>query len=128
MANMNTTFVLLNLLYLLLITESISLEALPSNSIAVNANVRCIEIERVALQKFRKGLKDPFNRLSSWVSQDCCNWEGIGCSNQTSNVVKLDLGSSNLWGFEGGSQYTTNQPNYLSGKLDPSFNNLKYLS
>ena len=55
MANMNTTFVLLlNLLYLLLITESISLEAVPSNSIAVNANVRCIKIERVALQKFRK--------------------------------------------------------------------------
>ena len=92
MANMNTTFVLLNLLYLLLITESISLEALPSNSIAVNANVRCIEIERVALQKFSQ----TSNRLSSWVGQDCCNWEGIGCSNQTSNVVKLDLGSSNL--------------------------------
>ena len=55
MASMNTTFVLLlNLLYLLLITESISLEAVPSNSIAVNANVRCIEIEREALQKFRK--------------------------------------------------------------------------
>ncbi|XP_030963591.1 receptor-like protein EIX1 [Quercus lobata] len=129
MANMNTTFVLLlNLLYLLLITESISLEAVPSNSIAVNANVRCIEIERVALQKFRKGLKDPFNRLSSWVGQDCCNWEGIGCSNQTSNVVKLDLGSSNLCDFEGGSQYTPDQPNCLSGKLDPSLQNLKYLS
>ncbi|XP_075646913.1 receptor-like protein EIX2 [Castanea sativa] len=129
MANMNTTFVLLlNLLFLLLITESISLDAVPSNSIAVNANVRCIEIERVALQKFRKGLKDPFNRLSSWVGQDCCNWEGIGCSNQTSNVVKLDLGSSNLCGFEGGSQYTPDQPNCLSGKLDPSLHNLKYLS
>ncbi|XP_050281642.1 receptor-like protein EIX2 [Quercus robur] len=129
MANMNTTFVLLlNLLYLLLITESISLDAVPSNSIAVNANVRCIEIEREALQKFRKGLKDPFNRLSSWVGQDCCNWEGIGCSNQTSNVVKLDLGSSNLCGFEGGSQYTPDQPNCLSGKLDPSLHNLKYLS
>ncbi|XP_030963139.1 receptor-like protein EIX1 [Quercus lobata] len=128
MANMNTTFVLLNLLYLLLITESISLEAVPSNSIAANANVRCIEIERVALQKFRKGLKDPFNRLSSWVGQDCCNWEGIGCSNQTSNVVKIDLGSSNLCGFEGGSQYTPDQHNCLSGKLDPSLHNLKYLS
>ncbi|KAK7825654.1 receptor-like protein eix2 [Quercus suber] len=129
MANMNTTFVLLlNLLYLLLITESISLEAVPSNSIAVNANVSCIEIERVALQKFRKCLKDPFNRLSSWVGQDCCNWEGIGCSNQTSNVVKLDLGSSNLCGFEGGSQYTPDQPSCLSGKLDPSLQNLKYLS
>ncbi|KAM3685817.1 hypothetical protein ACJW31_11G147800 [Castanea mollissima] len=129
MANMNTTFVLLlNLIFLLLITESISLDAVPSNSIAVNANVRCIEIERVALQKFRKGLKDPFNRLSFWVGQDCCNWEGIGCSNQTSNVVKLDLGSSNLCGSEGGSQYTPDQPICLSGKLDPSLHNLKYLS
>ncbi|KAK7821539.1 receptor-like protein eix2 [Quercus suber] len=88
---MNTTFVLLlNLLYLLLIIESISLGAVPSNSIAVNASVRFIEIERVALQKFRKGLKDPFNRLSSWVGQDCCK-EGIDCNNQTSNVLKLDL-------------------------------------
>ncbi|XP_065033426.1 uncharacterized protein LOC135665700 isoform X2 [Musa acuminata AAA Group] len=51
----------------------------------------CIPAERSALLGFKRGLKDPTNRLSSWVGKDCCKWEGVTCSNHTGHVVKLDL-------------------------------------
>ncbi|XVF85236.1 hypothetical protein PTKIN_Ptkin17bG0101500 [Pterospermum kingtungense] len=51
----------------------------------------CIEAERRALLKLKEDLIDPFDRLSSWIGEDCCNWTHVGCSNQTGNVVMLDL-------------------------------------
>ncbi|XP_065034688.1 receptor-like protein EIX2 isoform X2 [Musa acuminata AAA Group] len=51
----------------------------------------CIPAERSALLEFKRGLEDPTNRLSSWVNEDCCKWEGVTCSNHTGHVVKLDL-------------------------------------
>ncbi|KAF9619557.1 hypothetical protein IFM89_007384 [Coptis chinensis] len=55
-------------------------------------SLHCHENERQALLDFRQGvIADPFNRLSSWVGQDCCKWQGVGCNNKTGNVVKLDL-------------------------------------
>ncbi|CAL9137574.1 unnamed protein product, partial [Musa acuminata var. zebrina] len=47
--------------------------------------------ERKALIDFKRGLHDPSNRLSSWVGEDCCAWEGVGCSNISGHVIKLDL-------------------------------------
>ncbi|KAF3962974.1 hypothetical protein CMV_012576 [Castanea mollissima] len=43
--------------------------------------------------KFEEGLEDPSRSLSSWVGEDCCKWWGVGCSNQTGNIIKLDLKS-----------------------------------
>jgi hypothetical protein len=91
MASMKTTFLRFSLIFLLLLTEFISLEAIWSNSSVGNATVGCIEMEREALLKFKEGLKDPSRRLSSWVGEDCCKWLGVGCSNRTGNVIKLDL-------------------------------------
>ncbi|XXG85209.1 hypothetical protein AAC387_Pa11g0333 [Persea americana] len=51
----------------------------------------CLERERQALIYFKQGLKDPSNRLSSWVGDDCCRWAGIHCSNKTGHVVQLTL-------------------------------------
>jgi hypothetical protein len=59
---------------------------------------RCIAHERSALLTFRAGLSDPANRLSSWEGDNCCEWQGVQCSNTTSHVVKLDLSGSSLVG------------------------------
>ncbi|KAE9449522.1 hypothetical protein C3L33_18576, partial [Rhododendron williamsianum] len=65
--------------------------------------IRCIERERQALLKFKEALLDDEARLSSWGStKDCCEWEGVQCSNHnttTSHVTMLGvhfLGVSNL--------------------------------
>ncbi|MBA0754451.1 hypothetical protein Gogos_021311 [Gossypium gossypioides] len=90
-------------------------------------NVVCIERERKALLKFRKGLKDPSGWLSSWVGKDCCNWTGINCSNTTGNIFKLDLKTIDVCSSFGQSEALNNQT-CLSGMLNPSLLNLKYLS
>nr|XP_023898927.1 receptor-like protein EIX1 isoform X2 [Quercus suber] len=60
-----------------------------------DGNMWCIERERQALLEFKKGLIDDKNRLSSWgteyAKKNCCNWEGVQCSNQTGHILQLDL-------------------------------------
>ena len=67
-------------------------------------SVMCIERERQALLEFKKGLVDHHGRLSSWGSEDekknCCNWEGVHCSNQTGRVLELHLNAYQIDGFQ----------------------------
>ncbi|KAL7161055.1 hypothetical protein ACSBR2_041662 [Camellia fascicularis] len=86
----NTCFQLLFLI-LPLFFMFVSLEASRFSSNSSNANPSCIDIDRKALVEFEKGLTDPSCLLSSWVGNDCCTWVDLGCSNQTGNVVSLDL-------------------------------------
>lgn len=65
--------------------------------------VGCRDKEKQALLKFKQGLQDNSNILSSWESQkDCCEWRGIICNNKTGLlsrlifIVVLSLWS-NLW-------------------------------
>nr|XP_023899790.1 receptor-like protein EIX2 [Quercus suber] len=126
MASMKTTF-LLALIFLLLQTEFISLEAIWSNSSAGNSTVGCIDMEREALLKFKEGLEDPSRTLSSWVGEDCCNWLGVGCSNRTGNIIKLDLNGQHLCDQMSGN--TSTECWYpLIGVLSPSLLELKYLN
>ncbi|KAE9604912.1 hypothetical protein Lal_00036930 [Lupinus albus] len=77
-----------------------------------NSSKPCIQREREALINFKSTFHDPYNMLSSWKGNHCCQWEGIACDNVTSHVVKLDL-----------SEY------YLEAQnLDPSLLQLEYLS
>ncbi|KAF3432091.1 hypothetical protein FNV43_RR26830 [Rhamnella rubrinervis] len=71
--------------------------ALLSEGGKTTGEVQCIESERQALLKFKHGLEDYDNTLSSWPSsdKDCCKWRGIKCHNRTNHVIVLHLGSSN---------------------------------
>ncbi|KAL4594970.1 hypothetical protein ACB092_12G057600 [Castanea dentata] len=63
-------------------------------------NIRCLEGERQALLEFKKGLVDDSGSLSSWGrKKNCCDWEGIHCSNQASHVLELKLAYYGLQGM-----------------------------
>ena len=126
MASLKTTFLLLSFHFPLLSTKFISLEAILSNSSAGNTPVGCIEMERQALLKFKEGLKDPSNGLSSWVGQDCCTWLGVGCNNQTGHDIKLDLKRQFVCNQLAGSEFRKKLT--LGGELSPSLLDLKYLN
>ncbi|KAE8077810.1 hypothetical protein FH972_016336 [Carpinus fangiana] len=85
-----------------------------------NSEVRCIEEERQALLKFKRGLGDYGGLLSSWGSQeeDCCNWKGIKCSNRTDHVVKLDLRGD----------HSSEDPKFLYADRIPSLLGLQHLT
>ncbi|XLU55197.1 hypothetical protein S245_049845, partial [Arachis hypogaea] len=58
----------------------------------------CIESERQALLSLKRGFNvthDDDDWLSSWgdgeQQQECCNWEGVKCSNVTGHVLMLHL-------------------------------------
>ncbi|XP_027177096.1 receptor-like protein EIX1 [Coffea eugenioides] len=87
-----------------------------------HSNVTCIESERRALLQLKHGLKDELNRLSSWIGEGCCSWEGVGCHKTTGSVLKLDL-----HGIMYDDYHCTN---CLGGQLSPSLvnlTNLRYL-
>ncbi|CAL9007152.1 unnamed protein product [Prunus brigantina] len=67
-----------------------------------NPCIGCSEREMQALLAFKQGLVDDDNRLLSWgrevQNKDCCQWDGVYCSNHTGHVVKLDLGNQSLQG------------------------------
>ncbi|XP_022922493.1 LRR receptor-like serine/threonine-protein kinase FLS2 isoform X1 [Cucurbita moschata] len=82
------------------------------------SEVLCIESEREALLRFKKGLVDPLNRLSSWdVKQDCCKWVGISCDNSTGYVKELILANNEFL-----------EAYQLKGNVSDSILNLKHLT
>ncbi|XWS59120.1 hypothetical protein CRYUN_Cryun08bG0094800 [Craigia yunnanensis] len=85
-----------------------------------NVIITCKESERQALLDFKQGLaavNESDTSISSWGSEDdngdCCTWIGVGCSDSTGHVVKLDL-----LGLIGN----------VTGTISPSLLELRYLS
>ncbi|XP_038977319.1 receptor-like protein EIX1 [Phoenix dactylifera] len=75
---------------------------------------------------FKEGLKDPANRLSSWVGEDCCRWEGVACDNRTGHIIKLDLQNPHQFSVTGDLLLYNKWS--LGGELRPSLLGLKHLN
>ncbi|XP_021984739.1 receptor-like protein EIX1 [Helianthus annuus] len=56
----------------------------------------CFEHERLALLKFKHSVRDTHDMLSSWVGNDCCQWERVMCDGVTGHVERLHLRASLL--------------------------------
>ncbi|KAL9277189.1 hypothetical protein ACSQ67_025261 [Phaseolus vulgaris] len=72
----------------------------------------CIPKEREALLQFKAAIVDRYNMLSSWTTPDCCQWEGIRCSNLTAHVLGLHL---------------PGEFRYMSGEIQKSLMELRQL-
>ncbi|XP_027184270.1 receptor-like protein EIX2 [Coffea eugenioides] len=123
------TFSSLLLLFLFLFSSIPVTSQFPfgSNKQAHNySNVSCVENERQALLQFKHGLIDESNRLSSWIGEECCSWEGISCHKTTGSVLKLDLRNTVPFDDSDDDYFK----NCLGGQLSPSLvnlTNLRYL-
>lgn len=102
--------------FFLLLSEIVCISSFSNDS----SVLRCNEAERKVLLEFKKGLSDPWGKLSSWHGKDCCSWEGVGCSKNTGNVVKLDLRSQ----YNGDDAFDLQ---CLTGTLSPYLLRLKHL-
>ncbi|XBI14900.1 hypothetical protein VPH35_057414 [Triticum aestivum] len=104
---------LLALVSLLLLLQTPSISSLDARG----SDGSCVAHERAALLSFKGSLSDPVKQLSSWHGEDCCTWEGVGCSNRTGHVVNLNLSGC---GYEA----------RVGGDISPSLtalHHLKYL-
>ncbi|CAA2966454.1 somatic embryogenesis receptor kinase 1-like [Olea europaea subsp. europaea] len=90
-------------------------------------------IEGNALHSLRTRLSDPSNVLQSWdpTLVNPCTWFHVTCDSNN-NVVRLDLGNSNISGSLGSEigelkqlQYLELYSNNLGGKIPKELGNLK---
>ncbi|TQD96221.1 hypothetical protein C1H46_018130 [Malus baccata] len=82
----------------------------------------CKESERQALLMFKQDLKDPANRLASWVAEedsDCCSWTGVVCDHITGHIHELHLNNTDCYLCFKSS---------FGGKINPSLLSLKHLN
>jgi len=78
--------------------------------VSAQDQIMCIQREREALLEFKAALVDHHGMLSSWTTADCCQWEGIRCSNLTGHVLMLDLHAEYNYAYG-------NSVQYLSGRF-----------
>ncbi|XLU99931.1 hypothetical protein S245_014271 [Arachis hypogaea] len=89
-----------------------------TSSAAVVPSVKCIESERQALLSLKRGFNaTDAGWLSSWgdgeQQKECCNWEGVKCSNVTGHVIMLDLHGYHIAGSISPSLAELHHLNYL---------------
>ncbi|XP_052723678.1 receptor-like protein EIX1 [Vigna angularis] len=93
-------------------------------------HIRCLPKERDALLQFKAAIVDDYGMLSSWITPDCCQWEGIRCSNLTAHIISLHLPGQYNEPLSLGGYYEVAQ-RYISGEIHKSlmeFRHLQYLN
>ncbi|XP_059436270.1 receptor-like protein EIX1 [Corylus avellana] len=132
-----STLHLIPIFFFSLLGTASYLEVIKPISCTKSPNLRCLEVEREALLRFKDNLTDPSGRLFSWVGDDCCNWIGVGCDNSTGNVIKLDLRNPfspfNYYDVEPDLDFSNEEmeaynKSCLGGKISSSLLDLKHLS
>ncbi|KAK7364403.1 hypothetical protein VNO80_13033 [Phaseolus coccineus] len=83
--------------------------------------IRCLPKEREALLQFKAAIVDPYAMLSSWSTPDCCQWEGIRCSNLTAHILGLYLPGHYYFHYEEISK------RYIIGEIHESLMELRQL-
>ncbi|XP_047947480.1 receptor-like protein EIX1 [Salvia hispanica] len=78
-----------------------------------DVEVRCMESEREALLSLKNGFNDEDGALSSWQSDECCEWYGVVCSNTTRHVISLEVNGVRLKGKIGSSLLELHHLKYL---------------
>ncbi|KAL2966417.1 hypothetical protein AAZX31_16G115900 [Glycine max] len=86
--------------------------------VSAQDQIMCIQTEREALLQFKAALVDDYGMLSSWTTSDCCQWQGIRCSNLTGHVLMLDLHRD----------VNEEQVRYISGEIHKSLMELQQLN
>ncbi|KAL8245560.1 hypothetical protein R6Q59_011818 [Mikania micrantha] len=91
-------------------------------------SIKCLDKERNALLRFKAHLQDPNNCLSTWTygeqpTNDCCDWRGITCNEQTGHVLELELNGCGLKGEISHSLLNLTYLNYLDLSVN-SFNGI----
>lgn len=96
------------------------------------SDVICRESDRTALLMFKKELKDPGGRLSSWSGVNCCEWAGVVCDNLTGHVHEIRLRNPHdnpcAYLNYGAAEFEAYSRHKLGGKLNPSLFNIKHLT
>ncbi|KAL7595955.1 hypothetical protein Lser_V15G29337 [Lactuca serriola] len=95
-------FIILSLLFSCLETTTANQLATVGGGDDDNGSVnKCFEKEKDALLHFKSLLQDPSDRLSTWTAEqdNCCQWSGVTCNNQTGgHVTVLEIQSCGLVG------------------------------
>ena len=85
--------------------------------------MRCLPKEREALLQFKAAIVDPYGMLSSWSTPQCCQWEGIRCSNLTAHILGLHLPGQ--YYFEYHEEEISER--YITGEIHESLMELRQL-
>ncbi|XP_026438564.1 receptor-like protein EIX2 [Papaver somniferum] len=97
----------------------------------------CHATERRALLDIKSALHDPSNRLASWkegnLNDNCCDWHGIACSNESFHVTSIDLRNKEIERYIAENSYSNTHirkqiPNTaLQGRISPSLFSIIHL-
>ncbi|KAK7364407.1 hypothetical protein VNO80_13037 [Phaseolus coccineus] len=85
--------------------------------------IRCLPKEREALLQFKSAIIDSYDMLSSWSTPNCCQWEGICCSNLTTHILGLHLPGQHYIEYH----YEEISKRYITGEIHESLMELRQL-